>query len=114
MEEQERDSLRVDVKNAYAERFKATVDSAATAVDSEHSRAIRPLDSTDEKLYNAGGDSGAHPSPPRPAPLHRQQSTHSDVLSRVAAARAYKDWKRGMSGRLGVSSVIKKNKRLDR
>ena len=33
MEEQERDSLRVDVKNAYAERFKATVDSAATAVD---------------------------------------------------------------------------------
>ena len=62
MEEQERDSLRVDVKNAYAERFKATVDSAATAVDSEHSRAIRPLDSTDEKLYNAGGDSGAHPS----------------------------------------------------
>ena len=59
MEEQERDSLRVDVKNAYAERFKATVDSAATAVDSEHSRAIRPLDSTDEKLYNAGGDSGA-------------------------------------------------------
>ena len=63
MEEQERDSLRVDVKNAYAERFKATVDSAATAVDSEHSRAIRPLDSTDEKLYNAGGDSGA----PRPS-----------------------------------------------
>ena len=78
MEEQERDSLRVDVKNAYAERFKATVDSAATAVDSEHSRAIRPLDSTDEKLYNAGGDSGAHPStiPHHYPPLRIVNSSH--------------------------------------
>jgi hypothetical protein len=31
VDEQERDSLRVDLKNAYAERYKTTVDSAATA-----------------------------------------------------------------------------------
>jgi hypothetical protein len=31
VDEQERDSLRIDMKNAYAERYKTTVDSAATA-----------------------------------------------------------------------------------
>jgi hypothetical protein len=31
VDEQERDSLRIDMKNAYAERYKTTVDMAATA-----------------------------------------------------------------------------------
>ena len=31
VDEQERDSLRTDMKNAYAERYKTTVDCAATA-----------------------------------------------------------------------------------
>ena len=83
VDEQERDSLRVDLKNAYAERYKTTVDSAATATDGEYSTAVRPLDSSDEALFNAG----------RAVAIH------------------YREWKQGVSGRLEAAAVIKKNRR---
>jgi hypothetical protein len=51
--------------------------------DGEYSTAVRPLDATDEELFNAG----------------RQVATK------------YREWKQGSSGRLEAAAVIKKNRR---
>ena len=48
------DELRSDLKNIFAERYKGTVDICQHAADAEYSAAIRDLDHTERKLFDAG------------------------------------------------------------